>query len=372
MKQKKKIQIVTWTGYNNYGTHLQCYSLLHKIQNLGYDVKVLAPFNVESTFKSYIKYLLNKIGYDSYKEKKQYFVNEKLRKVYKFHHENLSIQEIFTRRQYIKILNETDVFISGSDQIWNTHHAFKPFYFLDFAKNSKRIAYASSLGSPNINPIYMESVKKYLQHFCHIGVREKTAVDVLVELTGRNDIRQVLDPTFLLSPQDWYSFYQDANIEFKLPQKYIFVYLIGKNEEYLRQVEQVKQALGIKDVIVVKSGENPDFKLKDSINYDSAGPKEFLKLLCNATFVCTDSFHATALSINNSINFVVFLRFHDTDIKSQNSRIYDLLENYNLSNRFYNEMSDTWTSLINYTDIQKKLDCERKDSLNFLVHSIEK
>lgn len=372
MKQKKNIQIITWTGCNNYGTHLQCYSLQHKLQTLGYAVKVLAPFNVESTFKSYIKLFLNIVGYDSYKEKKLYFVNEKLKKVYKFHHENLSIREIFTKHQYQKLLNETDVFISGSDQIWNTHHAFKPFYFLDFAKNSKRIAYASSLGSPHINPIYKEKVKTLLLDYCHIGVREKTAVDALAELTGRTDIRQVLDPTFLLSPQDWKKFYQDAYIEFELPQKYIFVYLIGKNDEYLSQVMQVKQVLGINDVIIVKSGENPDFKLKDSINYDSAGPKEFLKLLCNATFVCTDSFHATALSINNSINFVEFLRFHDTDIKSQNSRIYDLLENYNLSNRFYNEKSDAWTSLINYEGIQKQLDCERKDSLNFLVHSIEK
>lgn len=372
MKQKKNIQIITWTGCNNYGTHLQCFSLFHKIQTLGYVVKVLAPFNVESTVKSYIKYLLNIVGYDRYKERKLYFVNKKLRKVYKFHHENLKIQKIFTKRQYNNILSETDVFISGSDQIWNTHHAFKPFYFLDFAKNAKRIAYASSLGSPNINPIYKDKVKTLLLDYRHIGVREKSAVDVLIELTGRNDIRQVLDPTFLLSPQEWKSFYQDARIEFQLPQNYIFVYLIGKNDEYLRQVLQVKQVLGINDVIVVQSGENPDFKLNDSINYESAGPKEFLKLLCNATFVCTDSFHATALSINNSINFVEFLRFHDTDIKSQNSRIYDLLKNYNLSGRFYNEKSDVWTSSINYTDIQKQLDCERKDSLNFLVHSIEK
>lgn len=372
MGLSKHIFLVTWTGFNNYGTHLQCYSLFRVIQDKGYYVSLLAPFNINSTIKNIVKYLMDLLGVFTYKEKKLYSSNLKLKKVYNFHKDNIKVKHIYTRRQYRKILNSNSVFVSGSDQIWNTFYSFTPFYFLDFAKHCKKIAYASSIGGNSVNPEYADQVKLLLQSFQHIGVREESTVSVLNELTGRNDIRQVLDPTFLLSSNDWYDFSKDAIIERDMPQKYIFVYLIGKNKEYVKQVEHVRKVLGIKDVVIVKSGENPDFSLNDSINYADAGPKEFVKMLLNASFICTDSFHATALSINNSKSFVEFLRFKDTDQKSQNSRIYDLLANYSLKDRFYGEAIDKWSSLIDYKEISVKLAMERKVSLEYLIESIEK
>ena len=99
---------------------------------------------------------------------------------------------------------------------------------------------------------------------------------------------------------------------------------------------------------------------------------EWINLIRNAEFVCTDSFHATAVSINLEQNFVEFMRFKDSDKSSQNSRIYDVLNHYGLSSRIYNNEKSDWALPIYYSLITKKLDSDREKSVNFLSNAIEK
>ena len=94
-------------------------------------------------------------------------------------------------------------------------------------------------------------------------------------------------------------------------------------------------------------------------------------MLDHASFICTDSFHATALSIIMSKDFVEFIRFKDIDSSSQNSRIYDLLERYRLNERIYKEGINKWSKCINYVTIQALLEEDRQKSLEFLIRSIE-
>ena len=88
--------------------------------------------------------------------------------------------------------------------------------------------------------------------------------------------------------------------------------------------------------------------------------------------VCTDSFHATALSINLSKDFVELLRFKDGDAASQNSRIYDLLDQYGLRGRLYTGDGNVPAGKIDYAPIQEKLKTDRGRSLKFLADSIER
>ena len=46
-------------------------------------------------------------------------------------------------------------------------------------------------------------------------------------MLGRNDTKLVVDPTMLLSKEQWQSFADRANIEFEVPEKYIFCYFVG-------------------------------------------------------------------------------------------------------------------------------------------------
>lgn len=372
---KKKVVLVTWGSSANFGTCLQCYALYVKLKNLEYDVSLLTHKS-RYTFMSWTKGLLSDLGFFSKlkKIKKMFYHPSKpvqVQKRERFQDDVYKIIPIWSKKNERELIEKTDCFVTGSDQIWNTYYQYDPFFFLDFVGNAKRVAYASSIGTNSINDKYKEDVRKHLLKFNHIGVRENEAVRIISELTGRDDVKQVLDPTFLLPPVEWREMSKKAEFEIKLPKEYMLCYLIGINDWYVKQLQDVRDKFNIKDIIIIPAAENPNFFVEGTCIYQHASPVEFIYLLQHAQLVCTDSFHATALSINHSVPFVEFLRFKDDDKKSQNSRIYDVLNHYGLMNRIYNAESLEWTLPINFQKVQDILIQDRKKSLDYLINAIE-
>lgn len=372
----KKIVLVTWKGGGNYGTCLQCFALYRYLQNVGYKVSLLSYKPSHYTFKSRIEGLLSDVGLlNLLREFKRIICRPskslQVQKREGFQNRIFNTIALYSQCQERKLIANTDCFVTGSDQIWNTYFCYNPFYFLAFVGEKKRIAYASSIGTNSIKDEYKKDVKKHLLKFHYIGVRENKAVKVLSELTGRNDIQQVLDPTFLLSPDEWREMSKDAMFEDILPKDYILCYLIGQNSWYKKQLYDVHMKSGIKDVIVIPAVENPTFSVEGAYIYKNASPVEFVRLLQDARLVCTDSFHATALSINHSIPFVEFMRFKDSEAESQNSRIYDVLTHYHMMDRLYQPDSVAWLESVNYEEVQNILSEDRKISTDFLINSIE-
>lgn len=368
---KKNIALVTWLGGGNYGTSLQSYALHKKLELLGYHPYFLHYFRRPFDWKAYIKYLLRLLG-RSFLLQRNRKKGVKYDKLHTFQQKEYNHLYVGTERQYRELLKKIDVFLTGSDQIWNTYYRYNPFNFLDFVQGKKMVAYASSIGATSVPEEYTSSVKTHLQQFDHIGVREESAVKVLAELTGRTDIVQVLDPTFLLTADEWRGMGHGAVFEFQLPSRYMLCYLIGNNERYVREVEDIKTRLGIENIIIVPSEENPDFMIDGAFVYQNAGPVEFVSLIDNASVVCTDSFHASAISINLGKPFVELLRFNDSDKASQNARIYDLLGHYHLEGRLYAPDKEDWLATIDYSAAQEILSEDREKSLDYLVSSIEK
>lgn len=372
---KKHIQIVTWLGNGNYGTSLQAFALFHFLNTKGYECSVLNAFNYKHfSLKGYLKMVLSALGIMKFRERKKIkrvTDSKKLLKLRDFFRRNIRQEIISTPCQYRQLLHKTDVFCVGSDQVWNAYYNFSPFNFLDFAGNVKRISYASSMGTKDFPEKYKETIKDLLLKFAHISLRETTGREAVSRLTGRNDIKTVLDPTFLLTAEDWSSVAKQSQIEISVPKNYMLVYLIGYNDNYHKQVRELQEKTGIENVIVIPAVENPNFEIQDSIVYRDAAVAEFVKLLKNATWICTDSFHATALSINFGKNFTEFLRFKDSDKGSQNSRIYDVLETFKLQNRLYNEMQEMWSKPIDYKESHEILNHLRTDSTDWLINAIE-
>lgn len=371
----KNIVLVTWIGNGNYGTTLQSFSLHRKLEMLGYNVSILERFSDKNGFKYKVKYLFDRLGIDVKKLKKLVkfsTLSLKQQKLADFVTNNYNFnREIYSLKDLHKLIVSTDVFVTGSDQIWNTVYNFNPFYFLDFAGDSKRVAYASSIGLQDFPEAHKPIVKDLLSKFSHIGLREQTAVGIVSKLLGRKDVVQVLDPTFLIDATEWNKISTKASIEVKLPEKYIFCYLIGNNSWYKEQLAKVIAATGIKDVVIIPAVENVDFSIEGATVYGNAGPLEFVKLIKDSSFVCTDSFHATAISLNLNKNFVEFMRFKDTDKASQNTRIYDLLSHYQLMNRIYSDKTIEWSHDIDFTYSNNQLKEDRAFSLNYLVNAIE-
>lgn len=368
----RKISIVTWIGSGNYGTALQSFALHRYLADKGHDVSLVYSSPFHKGLRHNLKVMAYRLGLlnvlASLRDRKK---TSKERLFDKFVKENYNIPTLVTDKEINKYYEETEVLVSGSDQIWNSYYQFDEFMFLGFDVDKRRVAYASSIGTGSINPVYEDRIREMLLNYDHIGVREMEAVKVLSHLTGRKDIVQVLDPTFLLNADDWSRISEAASVKGITEGKYIMCYLIGDNDWYKEQLENVRKQYGIADVIIVPSEENPDFSIPDAKVLTDVGPLEFVRLIKNATLVCTDSFHATALSINMKRNFVEFVRFKTTDVKSQNSRIYDLLNHYELSSRLYTSESNDWVGEIDYNPVASLLEEDRLRSQNYLNKALE-
>ena len=291
-------------------------------------------------------------------------------RIYKFFHKNVKIEKTYSRKQYIRLLEQFDIFISGSDQIWNPNH-LDSFYLLDFAANKKKIAYASSIGVREIPENLKIVYSKYLQSYSQIGLRETVGVNIVNELLGVKKAIKVVDPTFLLSSQEWRKLANLSKLEYK--DNFLFCYFIGNRKRYEEYLKNVYLQSGCSKIIVFCSMENSRTRFKSIPNIiylKDSGMEDFVYLISQAKIVCTDSFHATAISINLQKNFVEFLRFNDKDGKSQNSRITDILGRYELTNRIYSPNNIEYLNAIHY---QKKMEVLRhdiEDSVMFLKQAI--
>lgn len=362
MQREKRIAIVTWLGNGNYGTSLQSFALVYKVQQLGYPTFFLKKVGVLSSIHQLFSIIKPR------KPKEELTWKQ---------HNFQQFLELYPKRNYYTILsplqirNVVDVYITGSDQIWNTYHSWDPFYYLYFAGKTKRIAYASSLGTDTINPKYRNRMCRYLQKFSHISLREQSSVALLNQELGRNDVCCMPDPTFLLSSVDWKQIC-DSACENCIPEEpYIVVYLIGTNPTYHAMVKDIRIQTGISRVIVIPAAESSPMQIEGALVVSDAGPKEFVSLIMNASIVCTDSFHAAALSINFSIPFSVAKRFRDGEVRSQNSRLNDLLAHYGLSHRLYEGQEINWLSE-DWEGVQRLVKKDRDEAEKYLINSIER
>lgn len=362
---KKNITLVTWSGTGNFGTSLQAYALERKLENLGYRVTLVSDVNINQGWRSCARGIRNILR--GLLPKKSCHGRIELWK--RSHLNEIKIDNVI-RLAWLRLW--TSVYVTGSDQIWNTYVEFSPGRFLAFAGKGCRVAYASSIGTDTVNPMYAESVRKLLMKFDAIGVREEAAVRALSDLTGRKDIVRVVDPTFILGRNEWLNLAKEAKFIRPIPTKYVFCYLIGKNPEYISQLRSVVEKIGVKDVVFVPSLESPNV-FCDGVNvYDNATPSEFVYLIANAQLVCTDSFHATAMSLIFERQFVEFVRFSRDDSRSQNSRLDELLGRYNLLDRYYESWCKRPCVSINYAEVTKSIsdDCQRSEM--FLHNALEK
>ena len=126
-------------------------------------------------------------------------------------------------------------------------------------------------------------------------MREKSAERLLQEL-ARVDVQTVVDPTLLLTKEEWDIVCSPRVIE----EDYIFCYFLGTNKNERVLAEKFSQLLNIKLVITPQPcGRfqlySYDRKFGDERLYD-ASPEQFLSLIKHARYVFTDSFHAVVFS----------------------------------------------------------------------------
>ena len=317
---------ITWITYPNYGTFLQAYALQQTLLSLGCTNAIIDDKRIIDSAKRIT--LRMKIG--AIKNKILEFLHLKPKTNPNLH---ISFYNSF-RDKYLNIDSEWtdlkslsdsyDTFICGSDQIWSPYLKFEPYYYLAFT-DKKKIAYAPSTGTGSCNQEYVKNIRPLLESFSHIAVREADGAEMLSAFIEK-DIKVVLDPTLLLSSEDWDRVAHP--IENDAP--YIMCYFLTPNTWYLDYAREYSKKHNVKIKIF---NTNPVYQ---NYGFDCiwAGPSEFLSYIKGADKVFTDSFHASIFSIIYQKDFVTFKRFEDGGTNDQNARIANLFRKLGIESRF--------------------------------------
>lgn len=365
---EKRIGIVTWYGGSNYGTSLQAFALCCKIKQLGATPYLLKKY---LTWRNVVGKFVRSVTRTTQKPALYGLSQDKKHKIKCFRKRNFNqfilcfgfIGKVLYRRQ-IKSLSSI---ISGSDQLWNPYYT-EPYLLLEGLK-IKKFSYASSIGVTQIPNDKQILYKRDLPEFSAISVRESSAIPILKEFYSK-EIFKVVDPTFLLAKNDWDKFADETSLDrSRLTNQYILCYFIAENDFYWDQVQELQRRENITRVIVLPM--KPSHFRKQYEMIEDAGINDFVYLIKQSALVCTDSFHATAISINLEKDFFVFPRFKKAELGSQNSRLIDLLSRYELQDRFLRVIPETVPQKINYSKVLGLLEMDRFNSVSYLSRIIE-
>ncbi len=359
-----KIGIITFHWADNCGAVLQAYALSRSINETkeGCDaeivdyvcldcVKPYRPFVFENkTLKGLIIGILRGVKNFPFWVKKHYgFVM--FRKL-------IPISKRYSKVQLFNGESDYDVWITGSDQVWNTGFVGNDYdiYDLSFVKSKKKCSYAASSGvfTDKLNDIQRAMISD-INDLDYISVREKTTQQYLEKRISKS-VERVLDPTFLIDRTKWSQLAGNKRIH---SRDYLFVYFVTYDKNILEVAGTISRALGL-DIVVC--GYSKEFRGK-AVQYRSASPTDFLNLVMNSKYVLASSFHATAFSLIFEKQFLALIPAYASN------RVVDLCELIGLRNRVIQNSDGVKALLgeeIDYDAVRCSISNKKSESLQFI------
>ena len=353
------IYILTFQNALNYGAVFQCTALYRTVSKIG-NCTVLdyRCKKIEDSYKLLsVKYPVKKNIYGMLVmpviKKKRKLFDEYLKK---------NIRRSKTYYSPDELINENwqadDVFICGSDQIWNTELTdFDKSYFLDFAKNHNKISYAASSGK-GIEKKEFDFFRDMLADFKAISVREKTLKNELDAIGVES--RQIIDPVFLMLKTEWLEISSPVDMQ---KGSYVMIFLLQKSQNLLETAVKYAKEHNKIPLVITNMARN---KIPGVKYITKCSPSQFLSYIDNADSIFTNSFHGISLSIifNKNFYFEFLGKGHKT-----NSRIQDIIELFGLQKQ--NITLTDYSTDINYSEINTKIQDERNNAMNFLNDNLK-
>lgn len=389
---KKKIGIAAVTYKENFGSALQTYATQYTLEKMGYDARI---FDIRGVHRQIhikkllyyagrifdpveLKYLLANLKSRSRKTASastdQYAQEMNVRKqVYADFNKkwNKMLPTVNGWKALSEQASQMDAVVVGSDQLWRPSNIVGCYFTLEFVPdNVKKIAFSTSFGVPELPKKLHRHARKFLSRIEHISVRENSGADIVKAESGR-EATVVCDPTMMLTAEDW------MHIQNEKPfaeGKYILMYLMGDNPEQRAFVEQLSKNTGCRIIGLLHGATYIayDEEVADEKPFN-VGPSEFVNLIRNAEYVCTDSFHCCVFSILNSTKFFAFRRWPDGSKFSANDRLYTLLDFTGLSTRMLTGTEDVAKCIaepIDFEDVLVRVAEKRKMSMEYLKNAL--
>lgn len=375
--QVRKIGVFTFHFAENYGAVFQAYGLVTCLRNLGVEAEII---------NYHPDYVEGGGGFKLPTSKKNIRANlviayQKLTKLYSLLRNNHGLKQKFAvfRHNYLHVSDISykslaelrnaapayDVYVCGSDQIWNPSEQFgvDPAYFLSFGdKKKKRVSYAASFGRDTLDEGCHQEIGGLLKAFDALSVREQTGVELARKLSGR-EVYWMPDPTILLTDYTPIVHAPDRQ------KPYMFSYVLRSGEGITEIQAHIAQRLSL-DILVPH---NPMRRWKVIGETIYPGPEEWLGYIKHADFVVTNSFHGTVFSVLFNKPFITIgLGGSKSGL---NARAKALLKRVGLEQRLLTDLTvaNAETLLqeqIDWDAVNQKLADWRKEALDFINREI--
>jgi hypothetical protein len=336
-----KIGILTFHFSDNYGALLQAYALAKWLAEQGHDVEFIDyhPRHVEEggdfqrlwdpkRLRPNLKIAYLRLS----RAQQMLFGNKAMAaKFDAFRHNILRVADKKLRSHaeveaHLRAMQRPyDLIVLGSDQIWaaSQQYGLDPVYFADFdvPAGTRRIGYAPSFGRASVDPSDTAALRRMLLGLDGVSVREQSGAALAAELIGK-PVPSVPDPTILLS---------DFSALAATPTQFtghVFCYALRSGQGIREVAEGIAGAANAQ----ILSPYNPHRRWREIGRTVYPSPLEWVSLLHHASFVVTNSFHGTALSILLQRPFVV-VSLPDSR-RGMNERALNLLKSVGLRHRF--------------------------------------
>lgn len=363
-----KVGILTYHRAENYGALLQAYATKTYLSSLGHDVSFIDywPQYHSDYFKLFSWNTFRQRGMKGKQAMLKsccWIVPRWIRKkrLQDFMYQQLHLSKCPQYTNKEGITEKYDVVVYGSDQIWRKQHlsgvGFDDWYFgCDNVRADKKVVYAGSMGTIVSNSVNDSYVQKAMRNFNYISVREIDLQDYLTKLDVSSS--HVIDPVFLLSREQW------KQIEDKKSRKgkYILFYNLLNTSESTKFTEQLSRKMQLP---IVEINKKLSLSHLGSRYVSTASVERFLRLIDDAEYVVSNSFHGVAFSI------IYEKQFFSTGMRSKRNRVVSLLRSAGLSERYiedsvvpsaihpidYSHVNNSLKSLTNYSKsfIQKAI-----------------
>ena len=384
-----EILILTQPLHTNYGGLLQAYALQQILKGMGHDVVTdrlgvvrklplwnralrflyhAVQFCILKNYRYYpYRYLFVSFDKES-KAKRSISINTD-----RFVNTHFDTIDLLTRsnESVIDAVRQFDAIVVGSDQVWRATMSDIPTYFLSFTKaiNVKRIAYAASFGTDDLNEyskMDMKIASESIKLFDAVSVREKSGVHLCRDYF-KMDAVHVLDPTMLLSKDDYLKLIEEEDKP--CSENILLTYVLDRTQEKNDIIQRVGEALHL------TSCENGAVKYFSNVVESNVSEciypsvSRWVAGFRDAQFVVTDSFHGTVFSIIFNKPFVAIL-----NSKRGSSRFISLLSVLGLENRLIsttNDLLEEHLKPIDYTEVNKILNDWRYLSISFMERHLK-
>lgn len=363
MERRIEVDVITLHAVQNYGSVLQALATQEILKQHGCEVTIIDYVREDVRYENLVKKWSGGNPIKALAILPTILRWEKVFHSFSKKHLNLSEKTYTTEADFKNYPLMADAYCTGSDQVWNSkwNNGILPCLYLSFVPEDKyKFAFSASFGQSRLPEDEVNKTRAYLEQYNRISVREKEGEAIVKEQYHIENCVHLVDPTLCVSGDFWRKYESKR----KIKSEYILVYNLNRSKEFDRYAVELSRRTGLK---LVRFCTRYDQFYRPGKSMLVPEVFAFISLIDNAKYVLTDSFHATAFSLN----------LHTEPIcvypKEFGGRLESILQQTNQTQRHIADYSDfdVVNRPVDFDYVDRILEGERKKANEFLKEVVK-